>query len=73
LRNEEAAAACGFARRQGTMFARKIGDGSEDSSQQVMGAISNCIGFFHLRRLGAPDRVIQSLDFGETEYCRELN
>jgi hypothetical protein len=55
------------------MFARKIGDGSEDSSQQVMGAISNCIGFFHLRRLGAPDRVIQSLDFGETEYCRELN
>jgi len=36
------------------MFARKIGDGSKDSSQQVMGAISNCIGFFHLRPFVPP-------------------
>jgi hypothetical protein len=60
LRNEEAAAACGFARRQGTMFARKIGDGSEDSSQQVLGAISNCIGFFHLRPFVPPTEDMTS-------------
>jgi hypothetical protein len=48
VNRQAAAAACGFARNQGKMFARKIGDGSEESSQLVMGAISDCIGFFHL-------------------------
>jgi hypothetical protein len=56
VNREAAAAACGFARRQSKMFARKIGDGSEESSKQVMGAISNCIGFFHSTVLASSKR-----------------
>lgn len=44
---EAARAACGFARRQGKYFARKIGDGSPASSVLVMTAIARYVGFYN--------------------------